>query len=178
MIGEARALNTTLTDPLRNPHPSTSPLSLSPTLLPALILISTTCMSAAVLTCVPLARGNSPACGKCRNTRNRCNKMIPPRISAELALDTDGVNHCRASTRIIVRPTHDAVLHSALWCCAPGLECIQHSVHSKSLALKCTRHSVHSTQWALSTQCHSPYRHSVLSVCIVCGPMCPCSGLP
>ena len=63
--------------------------------------------------------------------------------------------------------------HSALQCCAPFLECIEHSVHSKSLALKCTRHSVHSTQWTLSTQCHSPYRHSVLSASIVCGPMCP-----
>ena len=65
------------------------------------------------------------------------------------------------------------MLHSALQCCAPFLERIQHSVHSKSLALKCTRHSVHSTQWTLSTQCHSPYRHSVLSASIVCGPMCP-----
>ena len=65
------------------------------------------------------------------------------------------------------------MLHSALQCCAPFLECIEHSVHSKSLALKCTRHSVHSTQWTLSTQCHSPYRHSVLSASIVCG---PCSG--
>ena len=65
------------------------------------------------------------------------------------------------------------MLHSALQCCALFLECIQHSVHSKSLALKCTRHSVHSTQWTLSTQCHSPYRHSVLSASIVCGPMCP-----
>ena len=59
------------------------------------------------------------------------------------------------------------MLHSALQCCAPFLERIQHSVHSKSLALKCTRHSVHSTQWTLSTQCHSPYRHSVLSASIV-----------
>ena len=40
------------------------------------------------------------------------------------------------------RTTHDAMLHSALWCCAPGLDRIQHSVHSKSLALKCTEHSV------------------------------------
>ena len=40
------------------------------------------------------------------------------------------------------RTTHDAMLHSALWCCATGLERIQHSVHSKSLALKCTEHSV------------------------------------
>ena len=37
------------------------------------------------------------------------------------------------------------MLHSALQCCAPFLECIQHSVHSKSLALKCTRHSVQLT---------------------------------
>ena len=40
------------------------------------------------------------------------------------------------------RATHDVMLHSALWCCAPGLDRIQHSVHSKSLALKCTEHSV------------------------------------
>ena len=37
------------------------------------------------------------------------------------------------------------MLHSALQCCAPFLECIQHSVRSKSLALKCTRHSVQLT---------------------------------
>ena len=37
------------------------------------------------------------------------------------------------------------MLHSALQYCAPFLECIQHSVHSKSLALKCTRHSVQLT---------------------------------
>ena len=43
---------------------------------------------------------------------------------------------------LLSRTTHDAMLHSALWCCAPGLERIQHSVHSKSLALKCTEHSV------------------------------------
>jgi len=30
------------------------------------------------------------------------------------------------------RTTHDALLHSALKCCARGLECTQHSVHSKS----------------------------------------------
>ena len=41
-----------------------------------------------------------------------------------------------------IRTTHDAMLHSALWYCAPGLERIQHSVHSKSLALKITEHSV------------------------------------
>ena len=71
------------------------------------------------------------------------------------------------------RTTHDALLHSALKRCARGLECTQHSVHSKSWALKCIQHSVHSKQWALGTQCHSPYRHWVLSACIVCGPMCP-----
>ena len=62
------------------------------------------------------------------------------------------------------------MLHSALWCCASGLERIQHSVHSKSLALKCTEHSVLSKERALSTQCPSPSRHSVLSASIVCGP--------
>jgi hypothetical protein len=49
-------------------------------------------------------------------------------------------SECSANT--YSRTTHDAMLHSALWCCAPGLERIQHSVHSKSLALKCTEHSV------------------------------------
>jgi len=32
----------------------------------------------------------------------------------------------------VVRTTHDALLHSALKRCARGLECTQHSVHSKS----------------------------------------------
>jgi hypothetical protein len=81
---------------------------------------------------------------------------------------------CCAGRRVVavkvhLRTTHDAMLHSALWCCAPGLERIQHSVHSKSLALKCTEHSVLSKQRALSTQCRSPSRHSVLSASIVCG---------
>jgi hypothetical protein len=48
----------------------------------------------------------------------------------------------RPSRNVPIRTTHDAMLHSALWCCATSLDRIQHSVHSKSLALKCTEHSV------------------------------------
>ena len=61
--------------------------------------------------------------------------------------------------RADTRPTHNALLHLAFERSVRGLECTQHSVHSKSWALKCTQHSVHSKQWALSTQCHSPIRH-------------------
>ncbi len=75
--------------------------------------------------------------------------------------------HVRKYLFVCIRTTHDAMLHSALWCCAPGLERIQHSVHNKSLALKCTEHSVLSKYRALSTQCPSPFRHSVLSASIV-----------
>ena len=54
----------------------------------------------------------------------------------------DGDSPTDASAGHQDRTTHDAMLHSALWCCASGLDRIQHSVHSKSLALKCTDHSV------------------------------------
>jgi len=92
--------------------------------------------------------------------------------------NTDMCTCRRMNTQCIgIRTTHDALLHSALKRCASGLECTQHSVHSKSWALKCTQHSVHLKQWALGTQCHSPYRHWVLSACIVCGPMCPWAPL-
>ena len=54
---------------------------------------------------------------------------------------------CLVSESIITPsgPHTMLMLHSALQYCAPFLECIQHSVHSKSLALKCTRHSVQLT---------------------------------
>ena len=73
--------------------------------------------------------------------------------------------------KLRIRATHDAnaALGTSVLCTLSGVH--QHSVHSKSLGFKCTRHSVHSTQLTLSTQCHSPYRHSVLSASIVCGPM-------
>jgi len=36
------------------------------------------------------------------------------------------------SCRLLIRTTHNADAHSALKRCAHGLECTQHSVHSKS----------------------------------------------
>ena len=59
-----------------------------------------------------------------------------------------GTNKTKQHTRVTGRPAGPhtmLMLHSALQCCAPFLECIQHSVRSKSLALKCTRHSVQLT---------------------------------
>jgi len=70
------------------------------------------------------------------------------------------------------KKTHTVSAHCAL--STEHSECTQHSVHNTSLALKCTEHSVLSKQRALSTQCPSPYRHSVLSVSIVCGPAKQC----
>ena len=77
------------------------------------------------------------------------------------------------TSMVYARPTHNALLYLAPERSVHGLECTQHSVHSKSWALKCTQHSVHSKQWALSATHLLGTKVPVRALCVV-----PCAREP
>ena len=76
--------------------------------------------------CLWSAEGNVRICGWYERSRDGPTRRVAT---------TDALLTCSPKTHphhLSNRTTHDALLHSALKRCARGLECTQHSVHSKS----------------------------------------------
>jgi len=70
-------------------------------------------------------------CLEMLNTTGKSSKIVVKDVYHISPVDKTGPDN-NSSEIDATRTTHDALLHSALKRCARGLECTQHSVHSKS----------------------------------------------